>query len=50
MLRPLGSVWGQPGPSKKPTARPKAADNAPAAPREFRAAWVATVQNIDWPS
>jgi len=23
---------------------------APAAPREFRAAWVATVANIDWPS
>ena len=23
---------------------------APAAPREFRAAWVATVSNIDWPS
>ncbi len=25
-------------------------DNPPAAPREFRAAWVATVANIDWPS
>jgi len=25
-------------------------DQAPAAPREFRAAWVATVANIDWPS
>jgi uncharacterized lipoprotein YddW (UPF0748 family) len=25
-------------------------DFAPAAPREFRAAWVATVANIDWPS
>jgi len=25
-------------------------DLAPAAPREFRAAWVATVANIDWPS
>ena len=24
--------------------------NAPAAPREFRAAWVSTVANIDWPS
>ncbi|MFN8218694.1 MAG: family 10 glycosylhydrolase [Fimbriimonadales bacterium] len=24
--------------------------NAPSAPREFRAAWVATVDNIDWPS
>jgi uncharacterized lipoprotein YddW (UPF0748 family) len=26
------------------------ADQAPPAPREFRAAWVATVANIDWPS
>lgn len=25
-------------------------DGIPAAPREFRAAWVATVSNIDWPS
>jgi uncharacterized lipoprotein YddW (UPF0748 family) len=25
-------------------------DNPPPAPREFRAAWVATVANIDWPS
>lgn len=25
-------------------------DNPPAAPREFRAAWVSTVANIDWPS
>jgi uncharacterized lipoprotein YddW (UPF0748 family) len=27
-----------------------AASEPPPAPREFRAAWVATVQNIDWPS
>ena len=27
-----------------------AAQNPPAAPREFRAAWVASVANIDWPS
>jgi uncharacterized lipoprotein YddW (UPF0748 family) len=27
-----------------------AADAPPAAPREFRAAWVSTVANIDWPS
>lgn len=27
-----------------------AADAPPSAPREFRAAWVATVANIDWPS
>ena len=26
------------------------ADTAPPVPREFRAAWVATVANIDWPS
>jgi uncharacterized lipoprotein YddW (UPF0748 family) len=26
------------------------ADEAPPAPREFRAAWVASVANIDWPS
>jgi uncharacterized lipoprotein YddW (UPF0748 family) len=25
-------------------------DELPAAPREFRAAWIATVANIDWPS
>ena len=29
---------------------PELANEAPAAPREFRAAWVATVANIDWPS
>ncbi len=35
-----------------PTGRPAAATQAasPALPREFRAAWVATVDNIDWPS
>jgi uncharacterized lipoprotein YddW (UPF0748 family) len=42
-----------------PAAAPKAASEAealaglsapPPAPREFRAAWVATVANIDWPS
>jgi uncharacterized lipoprotein YddW (UPF0748 family) len=31
-------------PSPLPTSEP------PSAPREFRAAWVATVANIDWPS
>jgi uncharacterized lipoprotein YddW (UPF0748 family) len=31
-------------------AAPELAALAPAAPREFRAAWVATVANIDWPS
>ncbi len=29
---------------------PELAAEAPAAPREFRGAWVATVANIDWPS
>ncbi len=29
---------------------PGLSDSAPPAPREFRAAWVATVANIDWPS
>jgi uncharacterized lipoprotein YddW (UPF0748 family) len=33
----------------QPTA-PGAADMPPPAPREFRAAWVSTVANIDWPS
>ena len=34
-----------------PTTRPGAANNEPPpAAREFRAAWVATVGNIDWPS
>ncbi len=32
------------------TPRPPSAENPPPAPREFRAAWVATVANIDWPS
>ncbi len=29
---------------------PATGDDAPPAPREFRAAWVSTVANIDWPS
>lgn len=33
-----------------PLAQPTLADEPPATPREFRAAWVATVENIDWPS
>ncbi|MDN3544851.1 MAG: glycoside hydrolase family 10 protein [Roseateles asaccharophilus] len=37
---------------RTPLARPapELAAAAPPAPREFRAAWVATVANIDWPS
>jgi uncharacterized lipoprotein YddW (UPF0748 family) len=33
-----------------PVPPPSAKLDAPAAPREFRAAWVSTVANIDWPS
>jgi uncharacterized lipoprotein YddW (UPF0748 family) len=33
-----------------PPAAPGAELQPPAAPREFRAAWVSTVANIDWPS
>jgi len=41
--RPL--VHAQPGAGQQP-----AMPDAPAAMREFRAAWVATVDNINWPS
>jgi len=34
----------------RPPPPPAPAVVAPAAPREFRAVWVATVANIDWPS
>lgn len=33
-----------------PTLQSLQSDGPPPAPREFRAAWVATVANIDWPS
>jgi len=41
-----------PGSSAQPRLNPapELAALAPPAPREFRAAWVATVANIDWPS
>ena len=42
VLEPLGGV------SLRPAQDMEAL--APVAPREFRAAWVATVANIDWPS
>ncbi len=35
---------------KKPVEKPAFRANLPKAPREFRAAWVATVANINWPS
>src|SRR4051794_22418491 len=33
-----------------PDLQPTSANQPPEAPREFRAVWVATVANIDWPS
>ncbi len=58
---PLGPAPGMstppgPGPAAAPappSAQPKPSGDInvpPAAPREFRAAWVSTVANIDWPS
>ncbi len=43
---------GGPAASQAPQAAsaPPADEPPPPAPREFRGAWVATVQNIDWPS
>ncbi len=43
------------GPGKSPVPGPRPVPGGtdlipPAAPREFRAAWVSTVANIDWPS
>ncbi len=37
-------------PAIEPAAQPAANGMPPPAPREFRAAWVSTVANIDWPS
>jgi uncharacterized lipoprotein YddW (UPF0748 family) len=58
-LPPVPPVPLKPTPPK-PTLTPKVAsavpvppptgEQPPAAPREFRAAWVSTVANIDWPS
>ncbi|MDT9001842.1 family 10 glycosylhydrolase [Paucibacter sp. APW11] len=39
-----------PGPGPRLRTAPELAAAAPAPAREFRAAWVATVANIDWPS
>ena len=44
---PAGSVVNA---SPRLLPAPELAALAPPAPREFRAAWVATVANIDWPS
>ena len=40
----------QPGAIAPPPPPPFDPNMPPAAPREFRAAWVSTVANIDWPS
>lgn len=37
-------------PKVKPVVKPAFQVDLPAVPREFRAAWVATVANINWPS
>ena len=37
-------------PAPRLVPAPELANTAPPAPREFRAAWVATVANIDWPT
>jgi uncharacterized lipoprotein YddW (UPF0748 family) len=44
-----GSAAGPTSPVA-PQAAPRRADDPPPLPREFRGAWVATVDNIDWPS
>ncbi|MCX7172576.1 MAG: family 10 glycosylhydrolase [Proteobacteria bacterium] len=46
----LGHAFGgEATPAAAESAKPSSLD-APPAPREFRAAWVASVTNIDWPS
>jgi hypothetical protein len=50
-LRATGApAVAAPGPVEPVDAHFPVLENPPAAPREFRAAWVATVSNIDWPS
>lgn len=39
-----------PIPSKQDTKNLASQPSAPQAPREFRAAWIATIGNVDWPS
>ena len=52
----LGGLFAgcsSPGPQAPTAGSPQSGgspDQPPAAPREFRAAWVSTVANIDWPS
>jgi uncharacterized lipoprotein YddW (UPF0748 family) len=52
---PTAPVPDAPGAAPRPPGTPPAAQPVdptmpPPAPREFRAAWVSTVANIDWPS
>ena len=44
----VGCPAGQPTPGQ--SNPPAGLSSPPAAPREFRAAWVASVENTDWPS
>ena len=48
-VKPVPPVADKPVPGPQPAA-PVSGPTPPAAPREFRAAWVSTVANIDWPS
>ena len=56
VIEPVAAPAPAPTPAAPPAATPApslvtgTADQPPPAPREFRAAWVATVANIDWPS
>jgi uncharacterized lipoprotein YddW (UPF0748 family) len=51
---PAGTGGAAPAPAAgaaaMPVQPPITGEQPPAAPREFRAAWVSTVANIDWPS
>jgi uncharacterized lipoprotein YddW (UPF0748 family) len=49
-LAACSSTPPPPPPALPLRASPELLEQAPPAPREFRAAWVATVANIDWPS
>ncbi|WP_371860979.1 glycoside hydrolase family 10 protein [Pseudoduganella flava] len=48
--RPVETPAGTGGPVPHPEPPHFTGEQPPAAPREFRAAWVSTVANIDWPS
>ena len=49
-LQTPAAPWPPALPEPQAAVAPGSADQPPPAPREFRAAWVATVANIDWPS